>query len=50
MTLTLPARLERTAAEHPHSTALILGENRMTYAELQDQSQRLAGLLSLIHI
>ena len=45
MTLTLPARLERTAAEHPHSTALILGENRMTYAELQDQSQRLAGLM-----
>ena len=45
MTLTLPARLERTAAEHPNSTALILGENRMTYAELQDQSQRLAGLM-----
>ncbi|MGW5853228.1 MULTISPECIES: long-chain-fatty-acid--CoA ligase [Micrococcus] len=45
MTLTLPARLERTAAEHPDSPALVLGEERLTYAELQDQVRLLAGLL-----
>ena len=45
MTLTLPARLERTAAEHPDSTALILGPQRMTFAELHSQAQDLAGLM-----
>ena len=42
MTLTLSARLERTAAEHPHSAALILGED----AELDDEVRAaLAALL-----
>ncbi|CAM3916450.1 long-chain fatty acid--CoA ligase [Micrococcus flavus] len=45
MTLTLPARLERTAAEHPDSPALVLGEEHLSYAELQDQVRLLAGLL-----
>ena len=30
MTLNLPARLERTADEHPDSPALILGGERLT--------------------
>ena len=45
MTLTLPDRLAATAAEHPDATALVLGEERLSYAELRDQARLLAGLL-----
>ena len=41
----VPILLERTAAAEPDRTALILGEERLTYAELQDQVHRIAGLL-----
>jgi long-chain acyl-CoA synthetase len=45
VTLTLAARLAHTAAAHPDSPALLLGEDRLTYAQLQEQVQALAGLM-----
>jgi len=41
----LPALLARTAAAHPDATALILDDERLTYAELEDATRRIAGLL-----
>ncbi len=45
MTLTLPARLQQTAAAHPDATALILGATKVSYAELKEQAGQVASLL-----
>ena len=37
MTLNLPARLERTADEHPDSPALVLGGERLAYAVRREE-------------
>ncbi len=44
--ITLPAMLDRAAAEHAERTALVFLNRRMSYAELKDQVDRLATALA----
>ena len=37
---------EEHAAEHPHGTALVCGDNRISWAELLDRVERLSGALT----
>jgi len=46
----LSAILTEQAARHPYSTALICGDRRFTYADLDRQSSNLAGHLSVAGI
>ncbi|MEU9091058.1 long-chain fatty acid--CoA ligase [Streptomyces sp. NPDC048428] len=43
--LNLSSLLEHSAQEHPERTALVLGDTRLTYAELQSRSQDIADAL-----
>ncbi|MFJ2091122.1 long-chain fatty acid--CoA ligase [Streptomyces sp. NPDC087901] len=43
--LNLSSLLEHSAQEHPERTALVLGDTRLTYAELQSRSQDIADVL-----
>ena len=40
--ITIPQLLERSAARHPHKTALVCGDLRLSYADLVSGSRRLA--------
>ncbi|QNP68637.1 amino acid adenylation domain-containing protein [Streptomyces roseirectus] len=43
---TIPALFARQAARTPEATAVVSGTTRLTYAELDERSDRLAGLLA----
>jgi non-ribosomal peptide synthetase component E (peptide arylation enzyme) len=42
----LADNLTRAAASHPRRPALLLGADELTYAQLDDATSRLAGLLT----
>ena len=46
MSLLLPDYLTRSAERHPEKVAVVMGEERLTYAELELESNRLAWLLA----
>jgi len=48
--VTLPQFLERAAATHPDTTALVFLNGRLTYRELKDQVDRLATALAALGV
>jgi long-chain acyl-CoA synthetase len=46
MTMTLAAILAESAARHPDRDAVVLGDQRISYAELWEQTRRYAAVLS----
>lgn len=50
MSLNLANLLIQSAAEHPDKTAIVLDERKLSYRELLDQVQRLAGALEALGV